>query len=72
MLCLFILKSTKNHKTCLGNSVFLFLRGFTIQMKISFMVLEIWLFGLGKVLEIFKGVCTDPEFIVEQCYLMNH
>ena len=38
---------------------FLFLKGYKMQMKMSFMVLEIWLFGFGKVLEnCFKGVCT--------------
>jgi len=38
-------------------SVFIFLWGF--KMKMSFMDLEIWLFGFGNV---FKGVRTNPEF----------
>ena len=33
--------------------VFLLLWGFKMQMKMSFMVLEIWLFWFGKVLKFF-------------------
>jgi len=44
------------------NNVFLLLWGFKIRIKVSFIVLEIWLFGFGKVLEILsKGVCANPE-----------
>ena len=36
-----------------------------MQMKMSFMVLETWLFGFGKVLDkfwkFFIGVCTKPD-----------
>ena len=32
-----------------------------MKMKMSLLVLEIWLFDFGKVLEIlFKGVCRNP------------
>ena len=38
-----------------------------MRMKISFMVLEIWLLGCGKVFEIFlKGVCTIPVLKVSK------
>ena len=35
-----------------------------MQMKTSFMILEILLFGFGKVLEIFKEVCTNSDKIL--------
>jgi len=34
-------------------SVFIFLWGFKMQMKMSFVDLEIWLFGFGNALEKF-------------------
>ena len=32
-----------------------------MQMKMSCMILETWLFGFGKVLDIFKGISTIPN-----------
>ena len=59
MSCLFILlviiQSTPHRrilKCIIENSMFLLLWGLKMQMKISFMVLEIWSFGFGEVLEI--------------------
>ena len=37
----------KNYKIYYQNSFLLFLWGAKVQMKMGFMVLEIWLFGLG-------------------------
>ena len=40
-------------KYIVENILFLFLWGCKMQMKMNFMVLEIWMFGFGKVLDIF-------------------
>ena len=40
-------------KYIVKNFVFLILYGFKMEMKISFLVLDIWLFGFGKVLLVF-------------------
>ena len=40
-------------KCIVKNRIFLLLWGLNMQMKMSFLVLECWLFGNGKVLEIF-------------------
>ena len=76
ILCLFILlfiiQSTirqKLIKYIIENSVFLFLWGFIMQMKIhDFGNFAIWLWKrLGKVLKMFhNGVCTNP---VESCFI---
>ena len=64
IILLFIIQNIIHHRIIIyivENSSFLFLWNFKVQMKMSFMVLKILLFGFGVVLEIFKGVCTIPE-----------
>ena len=43
-------------KCSIKNSFVLFLWGFKIQMKMSFMVKEIWLYGFGKIFELFQMI----------------
>ena len=48
-------------KYVVENCVFLLLWGFKMRMKMSFIVLHIWLFSFGKVLEIdLKEFVTNP------------
>ena len=51
LLCLIKNNPTKIIKCIVKHSAFLLLLGFKTQMKMSFMVLEIYLFDFGKVLE---------------------
>ena len=51
---LFIIQNTIHQRILIciiENGVFLLSWGFKMQMKVSSMVLKIWLFGFGKVLE---------------------
>ena len=54
-ILLFIIQNTIHQKIIkhIKNNICLLFWGFEVQMKMSFMVLEILLFGFGKVLEIF-------------------
>ena len=61
MFVIFIIYNTKHnppekYKIYHKNRVFLLLWGFKMQIKMSFMGLEILLFGYGKVLELFFKV----------------
>ena len=48
------------------NNVFLWLWGFKMQMKMCFMVLEIWSFDLEKALEIFLEEFVQTLFLLER------
>ena len=64
---LFVTQNTihqKFIKCIIKNVVFVLLRGFSMRVKMSFIVLGIWSFGFGKVWKsygkISKGVRTNP------------
>ena len=64
-----VLQNTIHEKIILcfiENGVFLFLWGSKMRMKMSFLALEIWSFGFGKVIDIFlkefvRTLCCDAQ-----------